>query len=85
MARNNGDIGSSSNFVSFPIQRDPFAINIPAIKMALRAETIHWTENEGELEIVAKNGDALGRNFNRGRIKTGKTIISFHGRSDKSD
>lgn len=53
--------------------------------MALRAETIHWTENEGELEIVVKNGDALGRNFNRGRIKTGKTIISFHGRSDKSD
>lgn len=50
-----------------------------------RRETIHWTENEGELEIVAKNGDALGRNFGRGRIKTGKTIISFHGRSDKSD
>lgn len=47
-----------------------------------RRETIHWTENEGELEIVAKNGDALGRNFGRG---SKLAIISFHGRSDKSD
>lgn len=50
----------------------PFTTNVPAIKMALlrRTETDpHWTENEGELEIVAKNGDA-GRNFSR----RGRTI-----------
>lgn len=65
---------------------------VPAIKMALldeekrihigqrtRANSRSWLKMAMQVETLVDE-DGLS-----GEIKTGKTIISFHGRSDKSD